>query len=105
MKKLIKSLQFSIFFSFKTPLVAHACSVCVSAVVDRFLPPIVYWMIFASLWFLALSVLSTITKTKLIRIPKILMAILLTLTLHMAGAYWRSRPARCIDSRQYRPLW
>jgi len=87
MKKFIKSLQFFIFFSSQAPLVVHACSVCAYALADRFLPPIYFWMVFASLWFLALSVLSETTNIKLAGIPKILKAILLVLILNIAGLF------------------
>ena len=35
-----------------TPTVCHACSVCVFAFVDRVLPPILYWCLAASVWFI-----------------------------------------------------
>lgn len=86
MLRLAKSFLLLFLISFQAPLVAHACGSCVLGLFDKYIPPISYWIIFACLWFLALSVLSTITNIKLYGTPKLLGAILLTLILGIVGA-------------------
>ena len=82
--KLIPAFLFYIF----TPNISEACSSCVMAQFDKFLPPIYLWVLFATVWFLSLSIFDRYNSSKLPGIPSLLQALLIVLILLVVGAIY-----------------
>lgn len=64
----------------------QACSVCVTAFMDRVLPPIQIWCLISLSWFLLTSLISSVFKIKIFGVPKIIMALVLVFGCMVIGA-------------------
>lgn len=63
-----------------------ACGICVTAIFDRIIPPVLLWCLFSITWFLILSVVVSIHGNKIAGIPSLVKALLLVLFLLIIGA-------------------
>jgi hypothetical protein len=64
----------------------EACGICVTALFDRIIPPILLWCLFAIIWFLAVSIIVTIHGNKIGGIPSLVKAMLFVLFLVIIGS-------------------
>lgn len=65
--------------------IAEACSQCVFALFDKFIPPIFYWCLLSILWFLAIAFTASGQKEKIAGFPSFIAAFLLVLVLVIIG--------------------
>ncbi len=75
-----------VMYSLSAATDANACGLCVAATLDRALPGIWSWSVFAVVWFLTVSVVSEIRGGTVAGMPSLLKAILLVLILVVAGS-------------------
>lgn len=64
---------------------ANACTVCMTAFLDLFLPPALFWCGFAIIWFLTVSIIKTVSGNAISGIPAISKSVILVLILLFAG--------------------
>ncbi len=79
-------LSLSLAFSLLAPSSVEACSICMTAIADFLLPPILVWAAVAILLFLIASLVSGFTRSKVPGIPSFGYALLVALGFLVVGA-------------------
>jgi formylglycine-generating enzyme required for sulfatase activity len=66
-----------------------ACSMCITALADYYLPPIILWVLIATTWFVLNGIVSSVTGISLKFYPKsmVLMTVIVILLFILAGAF------------------
>ena len=87
MKYLLKIVVILIIITFSATEV-EGCTACVTAMMDKILPPIFTWCLIAISWFLLSSLISSIYKVKIFYVPKFIGAIgVIIVCMVLAGAF------------------
>lgn len=66
----------------------EACGVCVAAVFDKFIPPILYWSLLSILWFLAIAFTASVRREKIANVPSVIAAFPLVIGLIIIGSMY-----------------